>query len=549
MVKGLQAEWGTCSRTVSFKYLPRALACWGDLIAVGLESYSNNIIILDAITGAHMSVLSEHTHWLQSLAFSSDGKLLVSGSCDETINLWDIQTGGVVMTFYGHTDWIWSVSISLDQTTIASGSWDHTIRLWDIQTGECCHVIEQQQKVHYVSFSPRDSQSLMSVSNGKVHQWGFKSHQIESVYDGYHAAFSSDGTQFVSYNGAAVTVRNSNSGAVEAEFQVASSDFSHFCLSSDGRLVAGAAGNTVYIWDIANSDPHPIDTFVGHNDNITSLVFSSCLISASKDGSVKFWQIGASSTDPFMTDTVFIPPTSASIKSVTLQTKDGIAISTDSHGVVKTWDISTGLCQASLQTPAKDIAYIDAQLVESKLVLVWHGGDLETYIWDAEKDKTQKLATPTCFLNGIKISGDGSKVFILYDNFIQAWSMQTGEVVGEVELEGAPYLDHLCADGSRIRVCFEDSLTKEWDFGIQGSPPIPLSNISSDRPCLDLIGGTRGLDFSPVRIRDTVTGKVVFQLYGRYEKPAWMQWDGQYLVAGYASGEVLILDFSYMLPH
>jgi len=46
------------------------------------------------------------------------------------------------------------------------------------------------------------------------------------------------------------------------------------------------------------------------------------------------------------------------------------------------------------------------------------------------------------------------------------------------------------------------------------------------------------------RIVDTVTGKVVFQLDGKFAKPTHAQWDGQYLVAGYLFGEVLILDFN-----
>jgi len=54
---------------------------------------------------------------------------------------------------------------------------------------------------------------------------------------------------------------------------------------------------------------------------------------------------------------------------------------------------------------------------------------------------------------------------------------------------------------------------------------------------------------SQSRIEDVAAGKEVFQLAGRYAKPSVTQWDGQYLVAGYDSGEVLILDFSYTIPH
>ena len=104
VVKGLQTEWGMCSRTVSSYDTPQTLACWKDLIAVGYSSGS--ITILDQITGICMSVLSSHTDGVYSVAFSLDGMFLVSGSDDKTAILWDIQTGGVIKTFHGHTSWV-----------------------------------------------------------------------------------------------------------------------------------------------------------------------------------------------------------------------------------------------------------------------------------------------------------------------------------------------------------------------------------------------------------------------------------------------------------
>jgi hypothetical protein len=46
-----------------------------------------------------------------------------------------------------------------------------------------------------------------------------------------------------------------------------------------------------------------------------------------------------------------------------------------------------------------------------------------------------------------------------------------------------------------------------------------------------------------------VTVKADFLLPKRYARPSATQWDGQYLVAGYKYGEVLILDFNHMCPH
>ena len=521
-----------------------ALTCWKDTLAVGSGSH---IIILNTIIGSQVAALSGHTDRVGSLTFSLDGALLVSGSEDKTAKLWDLQTGGVIKTFCGHTGHVRSVSISPDSTTLASGSQDESIRLWGVLTGECfCVIVGHSSWVNSISFSPTNSQHLVSSSNDyTVRWWDINGDQIGPTQKGYCVTFSLDGTHFVSWGGEVATVRNSESGVVTIKLQ-ASSKFDCCCFSPSGKLVAGSAGHTIYVWDITCSDPHLFKTFVGHTSTITALTWSSSLISASHDKSVKFWQIGASSTDPATTDVMSTPPTSTSIQSVSLQARKGIAISSDSDGVVKTWDISTGLCKASFQTPAKSSRWRDAQLIEDRLIFVWHE-KTKICIWDTEKDElVQTVDTPETYAHGVRISEDGSKVFYLGLKLIQAWSAWTGEAVGKVEFEGfASNLDPLYADGSRIWVYFRGLSTEGWDFGTLGPSPIPLSGTFPNRPHLNCISHWQ--DTGPCRIEDVVMGTNIFQLVGRYAKPWEARWDGQYLVAGYKSGEVLILDFCQYL--
>src|SRR6201999_3756711 len=141
---------------------------------------------------------SNHADFVSSLAFSSDGISLASGSDDKTVKLWDVQTGGVIKTFHGHILKVLSVSISSDCTVVASGSTDKTIHLWNIQTEECYHIIEQQEWVNYVKFSPTDPWYLISVSDNKVWHWNIHGHQTKSTHNGSCIAFSLDGTQYVS---------------------------------------------------------------------------------------------------------------------------------------------------------------------------------------------------------------------------------------------------------------------------------------------------------------------------------------------------------------
>lgn len=113
-------------------------------------------------------------------------------------------------------------------------------------------------------------------------------------------------------------------------------------------------------------------------------------------------------------------------------------------------------------------------------------------------------------------------------------------------LEGEPVYMSLIVDGSRVWVQIKDSHIQGWDFGLTGSTPVPLSNIPPSKLHLCFIG-TKGQHTSPSRIENIVTSKEVFRLSGRYTNPLVVQWDGQYLVTGYESGEVLILDFTHMI--
>ena len=529
-------------------YYTSTLAYWNNTIATGFLHMG--IIIFNVLTGSQMAVFSGHTGYVRSLVFSLDGALLVSGSDDHTVKLWDVQTGGVVKTFCGHTNCVITVSISADNTMIASGSVDMTICLWNIGTGEYYVIEGHKDYINTVNFSPTNLQLFLSASrDGTVRQWGIDGHQIGPTYAGYHVAFSSDGTQFVSCAQTAVTVQDTGSGATVAEFHLANEYPNCCCFSPDGRLIAASAGYTIYLLGINGPDLHLIKTLTGPK-KISSLVFSSSLTLISASESIKFWQISAISVDPVAPEAGSILPTSAPVIFVSLQSKDGLAFSINSAGVVKTWDILTGLCNESFKTEVKDVTHGDMQLICGRLVIVWQKWGIgEIYVWDAEKGQLQTVDTPCNYTQGLRITGDGSRVLQVDDKSILAWSIWTGEPAGKESLEGgySHVFDPLRMDGSKVLVRFGKSSTQGWDFGIPGSTPIQFSGTSSDRPCLDFIDVRWWSNTSPVRVEDRVTGKEVFQLCDEYAKPTATQWDGQYLIAGYGSGEVLILDFSHVL--
>src|SRR5271157_1963878 len=72
---------------------------------------------------------------MDSVAFTPDNKILVAGSLDGTVRVWDVATKRELRTLRGHSSGVLAISIAPDGKTLASASEDRTLRIWEVGTG------------------------------------------------------------------------------------------------------------------------------------------------------------------------------------------------------------------------------------------------------------------------------------------------------------------------------------------------------------------------------------------------------------------------------
>jgi WD40 repeat protein len=124
--------------------------------------------VWDPLTGKALQTLSGHTAPLSGLAFSPDGRRLLTSSWDRTLKLWDLRKGREIRTLRGHRDWVRGAAFSPDGRRIASGGADAVAKVWDANTGdEILTLRGHTQAVMSVCFSP-DGRRLASAGGDQV---------------------------------------------------------------------------------------------------------------------------------------------------------------------------------------------------------------------------------------------------------------------------------------------------------------------------------------------------------------------------------------------
>lgn len=205
----LRTIWGHSSWVQSLSFSP-------DRQTLASASRDGTVKLWDWQTGECLQTLEGHIHRVKSVAFSplpptplnkgGEGGILVSGSDDQTVKLWEVQTGICIQTFQGHQDWVLSVAFSPCGSRIVSAGGE-IIKLWDVYTGECLQTFfGHTHRVRSVVLSP-DGQTLASASDDEtVKLWDVSTGKNFRTLQGHlkgvwSVVFSSNGETLVSGSG------------------------------------------------------------------------------------------------------------------------------------------------------------------------------------------------------------------------------------------------------------------------------------------------------------------------------------------------------------
>ncbi|MBC6472057.1 MAG: PD40 domain-containing protein [Hormoscilla sp. GM102CHS1] len=260
----------------------------GTILLLGLEGMPK-IKLIGALPGKSA---------VSAIAISPDGKILASASrSDDQIKLWQMDTGKLLDQIAAN-EGIVSLAIGPERKIIVTGSRDRTVKLWNLSNGTHKQTFKCNSWVNTVAISP-DLQTLVAgTKSGNIHLVDLNAlKEKQSLKNGSlpveSVAFTPDGKTLVSSHGREINLWNMATGQRESTMTEHIGEIKAIAISPDGKILAsGGADKSIKIWDLHTSKL--LTTLNNNESEVKAIAFSpdgKILASSSADGMIILWEI------------------------------------------------------------------------------------------------------------------------------------------------------------------------------------------------------------------------------------------------------------------
>ena len=444
----------------------------GKMLASG--SGDNTVKLWDARSGDLLRTLEGHTDTVLSVAFAPDGKTLASGSEDNAIKLWDARSGALLRTLEGHTDSVYSVAFAPDGNTLASGSEDKTIKLWDVRSGALLRTLEgHTSDVYSVAFAPHGKTLASGSSDKTIKLWDARSGEVLRTLEGHKwivhsVAFAPDGNTLASGSSDnAIKLWDARSGKLLHTLEGHTFFVTSMAFAPDGNtLASGSWDETIKLWDARSGEL--LRTLEGHKWIVHSVAFApdgNTLASGSRDKTIKTWD--AHSSELQLSIDARGPGHkrkghTESVRSVAFA-PDGKTLASGSRDkTIKLWDAHGGETLRTLEghtSLVRSVAFApDGQTLASSSI------DETIKLWDARSGEV--LRTLEGHTDSVAFAPDGNTLAsnTIWSNTVKLWDARSGKLLRTLEghTEGVNSVA-FAPDGNTLVSGSSDNTIKLWD--------------------------------------------------------------------------------------
>ena len=418
----------------------------GKYIVTGSDD--GTVQVWDRQTGRPLRFPMEQYSTVKAAAFSPNGKYIVAGSY-ETAQVWNWQSGKPLGPPMKHNDRVTAVAFSPDGKYVLTGSDDGIAQVWDGQAGEPVGpAMKHDDSVNAATFSP-DGRYVVTGSWDKTAQvWYWQSGKpvgpaMKHEDAVYAVSFSPDGKYVLTGSGdGTAQVWDRQTGNPKGPAMKHGSSVYAAAFSPDGRYMVTGSGDlldnegTAQVWDWQSGNP--LGTPMKHDDRINAASFSPdgrYVVTGSRDGTAQVWERTTSQPpewvmkhDPWIDTAAF--------------SLDGRYVVTGSRdGTAQVWDGQSG---KPVGTPMKHSDWVNAAAFSPDGKYIVTGGEYgTTQVWDWQTGKPLGLPIKHGdWVNAAAFSPDGKYVVTgsRDDNngTAQVWEWQTGKPQGPPMKQDSP---------------------------------------------------------------------------------------------------------------